>query len=105
MTKYTIVIGSLFFLAAPAYADVAGLSFTNDPRTADAGAVSEVLTVQVQDGNGQGVALPQTGCLSLESSSASGQFSSSATNWSAVVVLSMNKGSMNRSFYYKDTTS
>ena len=105
MTKYIIVIGSLFFFAAPAYADVAGLSFTNDPRIVDAGAVSDVLTVQAQDGSGQGAALPQTGCLSLESSSGSGQFSSSATNWSAVLALSMNKSSMNRGFYYKDTTS
>src|SRR3989344_7295783 len=105
MTKYIIVIGSLFFFAAPAYADVAGLSFTNDPRIVDAGAVSDVLTVQAQDGSGQGAALPQTGCLALESSSGSGQFSSSATNWSAVLALSMNKSSMNRGFYYKDTTS
>ena len=82
---------------------VTNFVFTTDSQTVELGAVSAQITLQAQASDGASVGLPQTGCLLLESASSQGQFSSSATNWSPVSVLTMSKSTANRSFYYKDT--
>lgn len=89
----------LFAQTAPA-----GIVFTNEPQTIISGGISETITIQVQDSSGALFKLPSTGCISL-SSSAAGEFSSSVTNWSAVSVLTMNKNSANRNFYYRSSVS
>jgi len=89
----------LFAQTAPA-----GIVFTNEPQTIISGGISETITIQVQDSSYTSFKLQSTGCLSL-SSSASGEFSSSATNWSNVSVLTMNKNSANRNFYYKSSVA
>ena len=81
---------------------VAGFVFTTDPQTIEAGAVSGQMTIQAQAAGGTSVNIPQTACFSLNTTSAQGQFSSSATTWNPLTVLTMNKNTANRSFYYKD---
>ena len=88
-----------------AHADVSAVAFTSAPQTIAPDAVSEQLTIQLQDGSGNSAKAPSTACASLTSSSASGQFSSSATSWNPVSVLTISKNSANRNFYYKDGSS
>ncbi|MBY0472791.1 PKD domain-containing protein [Patescibacteria group bacterium] len=75
------------------------LLFVTLPQSVGVGTPSAAITVGVQD------PIAQTGCIALTTSSPTGKFSSSATNWNPVTVLTMNKGTSNRSFFYKDSTS
>lgn len=104
MNRFIIGLFLLYTLFAAAQSAPAGVAFTSEPQTVAVGAISETITIQAQDGSGNAFKLPSTGCLAL-SSSASGEFSSSATSWSAVSVLTMNKNSANRNFYYKGTAA
>ena len=81
---------------------VANFVFVTNPQTTNPGSVSEQITVQAQAAGGTSVNIPQTACFSLNTTSAQGQFSSSATTWNPVTVLTMNKNTANRNFYYKD---
>ncbi len=87
-----------------AYADAppAGVVFTSVPQTIGLGAVSEQISVQVQDADNNQSKVPSTACASLTSSASGGEFSSSASAWSPVSVLTIAKNSANRNFYYKD---
>lgn len=105
------VIGRIFLsvfvlgvvaLPGVSHAQVANVVFTSDAQSIGTGVVSGQLTLQAQDSAGASVNIPQTACLSLMSTSPQGQFSSSATNWSPVTVLTMNKGTANKNFYYQD---
>lgn len=100
MNRFIISIFFLFTLFAVAQSAPAGGVFTSASQTVAANAISETITIQAQDASGNAFKLPNTGCLAL-SSSASGEFSSSASSWSAMSVLTMNKNSANRNFYYK----
>jgi len=95
----------LYVLPTVVRADVANVVFTTTPQTLALSAVSETITLQAQDSNGSAISggIPQTGCIALTSTSPTGQFSSSATSWNPVTVLTMNKSSSNRNFYYTDT--
>jgi len=102
-TLLPVVVLCIAVLPRPSHAQVANVVFTSDPQTVAPGVVSQQLTVQAQDGAGASVNIPQTACLSLTTTSAQGQFSSSATNWSPISVLTMNKSTANKNFYYQDT--
>lgn len=95
-----LVIGFAVLSAQPAFADVTQFAFVSSPQTVGAGAVSEPLTLQAQDGAGTESKVTSTACVSLSSSS-SGEFSSSAAEWSSVAVLTIAKNTANRNFYYK----
>ena len=82
---------------------VADFVFVSDSQTIAPGTVSGQMTVQAQSSGGTSVNVPQTACFSFTTSSPQGQFSSSATTWSPVAVLTMSKNTANKSFYYKDT--
>ena len=81
-----------------------GIVFTSAPQTISVGAISEQITIQVQDAEHTLSKVPSTACASITSSSSGGAFSSSASAWSAVSVLTIAKNSANRNFYYKDGT-
>jgi hypothetical protein len=102
--KYFLAL--LFFFLAPATAgaQVAAVTFTSQSQTVEPNVSSLALTLAAQDVNGNPVSggIPQTGCIALTSSSQTGQFSSSAATWNPTGVLTMNKGTSNRSFFYKD---
>ncbi len=73
--------------------------FTSPVQSIGVGTSSAALTLSAQE------SISQTGCIALTTSSQTGKFSSSATNWSPVTVLTMNKSTSNRSFFYKDSAS
>lgn len=87
-----------------ASADVSQFVFTTVPQTIKPNTISEKLTIQAQDASGNSFNIPQTGCLQLKTTSSIGEFSSSNTSWNPVSVLTMNKNTANRSFYYKDSS-
>lgn len=97
----------LFSVNVVLASDISQFVFTTNSQTIKPNEVSEKITIQAQDANGQSVAggIPQTGCLKLETTSVTGQFSSNSTNWESVSQLTMNKGWANRNFYYKDSTT
>ena len=97
-------IGLLIPNAVFLTADVQKVVFVSSPQTVVAGTVSEQITVQAQDSAGNEFKVPVTACVSL-SSSYGGEFSSNATTWSSVSVLTIAKNSANRNFYYKNTTA
>lgn len=97
----------LFFICAAlvpqlSHAQVSNFVFTSEPQSVEPGVVSQQITLQAQDSGGTSVNIPQTACLSLNTTSAQGQFSSSATNWTPVAVLTMNKNTANKNFFYRD---
>ena len=67
------------------------------------GIISEQITVQAQAEGGASFSLAGTACLAFTSTSAQGQFSTSASNWNPVSVVTMNKGTANKNFYYRDS--
>src|SRR3989344_6744518 len=98
----TVAFLTLFPFAASA--QVTQFAFTTSPQNIAPNAVSETITVQAQDSAGESAPMTQTACLHFSSASSNGQFSSSATSWTNVSVLTMNKSSANKNFYYKDDT-
>ncbi len=103
-----VAVPVLSFLPQGALAAVANITqavFTTDIQSVDPAALSKTITVQLQNASGASESLDETADLSFVSSSATGEFSSSATSWKAVSTLTMSKGSANRSFYYKDSSA
>lgn len=84
-------------------ANITQIGFTNTSRSVALGAVSESLTIQTQNSSGVSEQLDETADITLSSSSATGDFSSSATTWNSDTTHTMSKNSSNRTFYYKDT--
>ena len=105
MIKFVSFFFIFAFSASVALADgdIAQFIFTTDSQTIKPNEISEIITVQAQDTNGNSVDLLQTACLELATTSNTGEFSSNNTNWSSVKILTMSKGSANRNFYYKDS--
>lgn len=100
--RVALVVSVAFFPARPAFADVTQIVFVSSPQTVAVGSISEQITLQAQDGSGTESKVASTACVSLSSSS-SGEFSSSAAEWSPVTVLTIAKNTANRNFYYKGT--
>jgi hypothetical protein len=107
MMKLVLILVIFLFSINIALAsdDISQFVFTTNPQTIKPNEVSETLTIQAQDANGNSVKIPQTGCLHLETTSGTGQFSSNSTNWESVSQLTMNKNTANRNFYYKDSSA
>ncbi len=99
-----LFFGIVWSVLAPcaAFAQVAAVVFTSDPQTVAPNAISQQISVQTQDGAGTSAPVPSTACVSITSSSVQGHFSSSATTWSPVSVLTMSKNTANKNFYYQD---
>ena len=95
---------SLAFVPNIVEGQIANFVFTTSSQNVEPGVSSEQIAVQAQGSGGESVNIPQTGCLLLGSASPQGQFSSNATNWNPVSVLTMNRNTANRNFYYKDST-
>lgn len=81
------------------------LIFITVPSSISPGEVSSEFRVEIQDSSGEPVEPGETSYLSLESSSPSGEFSSSPDSWESVYSLRVNSNWKTRGFYYKDSTS
>ena len=97
--KKLIFVLSLFLFASSVSGAVTGLTFITEPQAIATGSISEKLTVS------SGEVVGETGDLSLTSSSPTGEFSSSNTNWQAVTKVTWNSTWSNRSFYYRDSSA
>lgn len=81
-------------------ATVSKINFTTESQNIGIGAISEVLTIQVQDSSGSLSETAETLDLTFTSTSGSGEFLGSTGN---AVSKTMNKNTANRSFYYRDS--
>jgi hypothetical protein len=83
----------------------AKLVFTTSTQTnITAGVASGVITVQVQDSNGNPVnVITATNINLTTTASGTGSFSLSSTTWSNITSLTISAGNNSGSFYYKDT--
>lgn len=89
-------------LAARADSPIAGFSFITEPQTISAQELSGACTIQAQNAAGNPQQSDETIDLSFSSTSASGEFLSAAGD---PVKTVMNKGTANRSFYYRDASA
>lgn len=105
MKYLTVIFIFLFFANIALAGDVSQFVFTTGPQTIKPNEISGTLSIQAQDSGGNSVKIPQTGCIRLETTSLAGQFSSNGENWNPVNVLTMNKNTANRNFYYKDSST
>jgi len=105
ISSFSFVIGATIFGTAVLLADVQKFVFVSTVQTIAPTKISEQITLQSQDANGNESKVLSTACVELRTSSSQGQFSSSATSWLPVSVLTIAKNSANRNFYYKDTTA
>lgn len=105
MKKYFTQIIFFTFLylssAVLAFAQVSNIAFTTSPQTVSLNIISEPITIQAQDGQGNPYQTPETIDLEFISSSLTGEFLGSTGN-SATKYMSTNTA--NRTFYYKDST-
>ncbi len=81
--------------------NVAKIVFTTESRTADVGALSEAITIQAQNSSGSEEKLDSTADVIFTTTSATGEFLGSTGK---AVTKTMNSGSANKTFYYKDST-
>lgn len=104
MKKLFVIFIFLFGVNITFAADVSQFVFTSILQTVNPNQISEKMTIQAQDTSGSSTDISQTACLKLETSSNTGEFSSSNTSWSLVSVLTMSKNTANKNFYYKDSS-
>lgn len=86
-------------------ATVTGFAFTSSAQFSVS--QRDKVTVQAQDSSGASASIPQTGCLEFKTSSPTGAFFENQTAADAfpALVVTMNKGTANRTVYYRDTAT
>lgn len=110
LTKFLfLLLGLLVFSATgtmvlAATENITQVNFVTEPQTILPNTISDTLTIQTQNSIGGAEPLGETADVFLESTSGTGEFSSSKTNWLPDNELTMNNGWANRSFYYRDAT-
>ena len=104
MTKFLWSLGlGLFFTTSLVWAEtgsIVRLKFVNSERVVATGALSEVLTVQTQNGGGEAEDISSTADVTFTSSSDTGEFLNQSGQPVSTV---MAKNSANRNFYYRDS--
>lgn len=79
---------------------IARFVFTTDPQTIGPGELSGALKIQAQDASGKEIKTEETVDLEFSSTSVTGEFLNAS---SSPVSKVMNKGTANRTFYYRDS--
>ncbi len=98
--RFLIFFSALFPLFVSAA--TAQFIFTTDPQTLAQGELSQSITVQSQDAEGKATTTVETIDLAFLGTSATGEFLNASGNSVSTV---MNKGTTNRTFYYRDQSS
>src|SRR5690606_11360941 len=80
------------------------LVFSNSPQTIKPGAVSGRLTISAQDFNNQPITALSDLTLSLTTTSETGTFSESRTDWDPVASVVLPSGESSVQVYYQDCT-
>lgn len=104
LLKFIAVTILSLILPAISFAEVSQAVFASNPQSIKPNEVSAPITVQTQNSSGEGEALGETSDVFLTTTSATGEFSSSADNWQNVDKVTMNSNWANRTFYYKDSS-
>ena len=85
--------------------NITQINFTTEVQTVETNTSSARITTQTQNAEGTSETVSETTTLNLSSNSPTGEFSSNGTDWfSTPTTLTMNTGTANRNFYYKDST-
>lgn len=104
MSRSILFLLSLFFAPVFVFAgDVSQFVFISEQQNIKPNEISGKITIQAQDASGVSEKISQTACISLNTTSGAGEFSSNDANWSPVNILTMSKNTANRNFYYKDS--
>ena len=81
------------------------LAFTTAAQTITAGVASQVMTVQVEDTNGNPVNVTIAATIDLASTSGNGKFATSGSGTFNITSVTITSGNNSASFYYEDTTA
>ncbi len=81
------------------------LAFTTPAQNIAANTASSIITVQTQDAGGLVEVYGTATTINLTSSSPTGTFSLSASNWVNITSVTISKSGSSASFYYKDTAA
>ena len=94
---------TILFVVFPtvSFAEVSKIVFTTDIQSIKPNTLSEPITIQTQDSNGNIYQTPETLDIQFISTSATGQFLGSTGN---PAMIYMSKNTANKTFYYKDAT-
>ncbi|MCR4279312.1 MAG: alpha/beta hydrolase [Candidatus Zambryskibacteria bacterium] len=99
-----ILLVLLFFLTPGfLYAQVAQIVFTTNEQTIEPGEISEKITIQLQDAEGNSFQTTETVDLVFSSDSSTGEFLSPSTT--TPVTTTMASGTANKNFRYRDSTA
>ncbi len=105
--KISFVLLATLVFTTPVFAlseNITQINFTSSVQTIDANTISATLSIQTQNAEEILEQTSETNHINLSTTSATGEFSSSSTNWNPVNTLTMSTGSANRNFYYRDST-
>lgn len=82
---------------------ISKIAFTTAEQTIIQDAVSSIMTIEIQDADGNAVTVLTDTTINLSSSSAGGSFSLNSSPWQAITSVTIAAGSSSASFYYKDS--
>jgi len=103
-----IMIADFLFFIINVFADVNNITqikFVSDEQIIKRGEASKVFTIQTQNIDGVAEEINEsTNKLTLSTDSSTGEFSSSNSDWKSTSIITMNKGTKNKNFYYKDSS-
>jgi len=102
------LILSISFVGKVAYSatGVTNIVFTTPEQTISINAPSEIISIQTRKSDSSSSPIGETSDLYLTSSSPTGEFSASSTNWSVIVgKTTFNSNWSNKNFYYKNSVS
>lgn len=102
--KKLFVLATVLISPLVACAEVSSFVFTSTNTLDSSG--RNTISIQAQNSSGEKENTTQTGCLEVKTTSASGNFfaSSNSIDPVSVLVLTINKNSANRNFYYEDSS-
>jgi len=82
---------------------ISKIAFTTAAQTVIQDAVSSIMTIEIQDADGNAVTVLTDTTINLSSSSAGGSFSLNSSPWQSITSVTISSGSSSASFYYKDS--
>ncbi len=105
-----VFLSSLFVfgftnIALAASENITQINFTTAPQTIDINTISATISTQTQNAGGTLEQTSQTNHLNFSSTSPTGEFSSSSTNWIPISTVTMSTGTANKNFFYRDSTA
>jgi hypothetical protein len=102
---FSVLVFSIFIPSAFAdSADITQIVFIASPQAIVANAISTVFTTETQNTGNTKEDVSTTTILNLVSTSKTGEFSASSTDWTSITALTMASSTARRNFFYLDST-